>query len=105
MGASLRGEAVVEVPAVALLRQADDAVLDVLQRDGGGGLAQLPLAVLVEALELLDGDGVEAGLRVLHLLVELAAVDALDAVIDEARVGQLRDEVFELLGLDRLEDR
>src|SRR5262249_52303163 len=62
-----------------------------------------PLAVLEEAAQQLDRGRVETSAGVLDLLVELAAVDALDALIDEIGIGEVGDEVVEAARLDRLE--
>src|SRR5262249_19567795 len=63
--------AVLQIPAVALLHQSDDAVLDVLEANAGGALLDRPPAVLAELLQQLDGGGVEAGLDVGHRVGEL----------------------------------
>src|SRR5205807_2642513 len=43
-------------------------------------------------------------LRVLHLFGESPAVEALDAIVDEGGVGELRHEVVEALRVDGLQD-
>src|SRR5262249_2625153 len=96
-----------EEPAAVQLAQIDPAVRHVLELGRSRGIAGLPSAFQQEALKLLDTGPVVRQLasRLCNHVLEFAAMHLLHALIHPLRIRELGQQIVDLAGLNRLEDR
>jgi hypothetical protein len=90
-----RRGAVFQVPAVPDATEVDAAVGHVLEAGAGLPLFPIPGAVSEEAAQQLEGRRAQSRPGVLDLVLEAAAVEALDPLIDPRWVGELGRQVVE----------